>query len=67
MIPPREGIFRKVLVLRAETEAAAAPTVGNANQGGGGKGSTAEGRRGSRAAKGSEAEGEGPRLQRRTY
>ncbi|EPY89438.1 nucleoside diphosphate-linked moiety X motif 13 [Camelus ferus] len=34
VIPPREGIFRKVLVLRAETEAAAAPTVGNANQGG---------------------------------
>lgn len=45
--PPREGIFKKVLVPGAETEAAAAPTVGDANLGGGGKGSTEEGGRAS--------------------
>lgn len=40
VIPPQEGIFKKVLVPGAETEAAAAPAVGGANLPGGGKGST---------------------------
>lgn len=35
-LPAKEGIFKKVLVPRAGTEAAAAPTVGGAEQAGGG-------------------------------
>lgn len=40
VIPPQEGIFKKVLVPGAETEAAAAPRTGGANLRGGGKRST---------------------------
>lgn len=67
MIPPQEGIFKKVLVPGAETDAAAAPTVGGANLGGGGKRSTEEGRRASGAPRRRGAQGEGPSLQGRRY
>lgn len=40
VIPPWEGIFKKVLVPGAGTEAAAAQTAGGAHQGGGENGST---------------------------
>lgn len=43
VIPPREGIFTKVLVPWAGTEAAAARAAGGAHQGGGEKGSIHQG------------------------
>lgn len=61
MIPPREGIFKKVLVPRAGTKAAAAPTAGGAHHGGGEKGSMERGR-GACGAWGQAAQGEGPRV-----
>lgn len=67
MIPPQEGIFKKVLVPRAGTEAAAAPapTAGGAHHGGGEKGSTEKGRGAWEAAWDHAAQGEGPKVRRR--
>lgn len=63
VIPPREGIFKKVLVPGAGTEAAAAPAAGGAPHGGGWRGARGGGARG--AAWRRAAQGEGPRVQRR--
>lgn len=66
-VTPREGIFKKLLVPGAGTEAAAEPTVRGADQGRGGKGSTEKGRRAFGAAGGRGAQGERPSLQRRYW